>query len=278
METEMNQALMDMTDFTFKRMVDNLVDRRLISKTKDNTFAMHPLIKNYFESIFDEDDKKLCHKRIYQYIGEYAPEWPGTLEEMQPLFEQVYHGCAAGLYDEVDSNILEKKIDRGNEIYLVSVLGAWETELSLERAFFPKGDFSQMPLVSTRRDQGWHLNEAGVALLATGRPKEAEELLVRKTNMQVEDKDWENAFAGYHNLADLQFRTGEPVSGLNSAKKAIDASEKAEDDYGIWISKAEVGWIFYLLGESKEAEKTFNQADEICIEYENNRLRNMPGV
>jgi len=38
-----------------------------------------------------------------------------------------------------------------------------------------------------------------------GRPKEAEKLFIRKTNMQIEDKDWENASVGYHNLADLKF-------------------------------------------------------------------------
>jgi hypothetical protein len=93
METEMNQALRAMSSFSFKRMVDNLCDRRLISKGQENTYATHPLIKNYFKSDFGEKNKKLCHKRIYQYFGEYAPEQPETLEEMQPLFEQVYHGC-----------------------------------------------------------------------------------------------------------------------------------------------------------------------------------------
>ena len=71
-----------------------------------------------------ETGKKLCHKAIYKYIGSYATEMPDTLEEMQPLFEQVYHGCKAELYDEVFDNVYWNKIRRGDEFYLTAKLGA----------------------------------------------------------------------------------------------------------------------------------------------------------
>jgi len=279
METEMNQALTAMSEFKFKRMVDNLVDRRLVSKDQDNTYATHPLIKNYFESIFDEDDKKLCHKRIYEYIGGYAPEQADTLEEMQPLFEQVYHGCAAGIYDEVYWNVYWEKIYREEEGFIIHKLGAWETILSLAKTFFSQGDLSKMPLVSKKRDQSFLLNATGLALLSIGRPKGAEELFVLKTNMQIEDEDWENASGGYQNLAELQFRTGELESGLESAQKALDFAEKAESKNYIVNSKAYLGWILHILGKGgEEAEKEFHEADELFIEIEGNRLRTFAGI
>ncbi len=52
METAMNKPLRDMNLFSFKRMVDNLCDRRLITKGQDDTYTTHPLIRGYFESIF----------------------------------------------------------------------------------------------------------------------------------------------------------------------------------------------------------------------------------
>jgi hypothetical protein len=152
METKMNQALLDMSGFSFKRMKDNLCDRRLIIKGQDNEYTTHPLIKNYFESIFVPRDKRLCHKRIYQYIGSYAPERPETLDEMQPLFEQVYHGCCAGLYDEVWWNVYWEKIHRKDEHFIVHKLGAWEIDLSLVKTFFPEGDLSKMPQVEKKSD------------------------------------------------------------------------------------------------------------------------------
>ncbi len=274
METKMNQALINMPAFSFKRMVDNLICRRLISKAQDNTFATHPLIKNYFESIFDKEDKKLCHKRIYQYIGEYAPKRPETLEEMQPLFEQVYHGCAAGLYDDA-YNIYRYGIDDKRLTY---VIGAWETDLSLVRTFFPEGDLSRMPIVNKKTDQSWLLNEAGLALLYTGKPKEAEEIYKRKLEMNIREKQWGSASVSYQILADLQFRTGKIESGLDSDQEALKMAEKAKNDFGIWVTKAYLGWILYLLGKTKEAEKEFHEADEACIKIEGNRLRTLPGV
>jgi tetratricopeptide (TPR) repeat protein len=280
-DTEFNDLLVKMSELDFRDLITGLVDWRLIfyDETK-KTYATHPLIKSYFESDFDEKDKRLCHKRIYQYSGEYAPEQPETLEEMQPLFEQVYHGCAAGLYDEVLDDVYWEKIHKRKEHLLVHKLGAWETDLSLIRTFFPEGDLSQMPLVSEKSDQGWLLNEAGMSLKNIGRPKEAEEPFLTGVQMAIEDKHWKNASAGYQNLADLQFRTGELESGLESAKKALDVAEKAKSDEEIITSKAYLAWILHLFGKDEEASKKFCQADELQIKIapDGDRLYGQRGV
>ena len=278
-DTKFNDVLVNMNKLDFKDLIDGLVDWRLISydETK-KLYATHPLIKGYFESDFDDKNKKLCHKRIYKYFGEYAPEQPGTLEEMQQLFEQLYHGCAAGLYDEVFNDVYRDRIRRMDEHFITHKLGAWEIDLSLAKTFFLKGDLSQMPLVSKRSAQSWLLATAGLALFVTGRPKEAEELFIRKTNMQIEDKDWKNASVGYQNLAELQFRTGELESGLESARKALDTSEKAKSVQCILFSKAYIAWILHLLGKGKEADNWFRQADELQIMIEGVRLYGLRGV
>lgn len=265
--TKFYKLLIKMNDLDFRDMVNGLVSWRLISydETK-KAYATHPLIKTYFESDFDQKNKKLCHKRIYEYIGEYAQEKADTLEEMQPLFEQVYHGCAAGLYDEVFNDVYCDKIGGQPSGYIIThKLGAWETDLSIVKTFFPEGGLSQMPLVSRKKDQSWLLNSAGMALLNTGRPKEAQELFIRKIKMQTKYEDWKNASGGYQNLADLRFRTGELEAGLESAKKALDLAWKAKSDDFVIYSKAYLGWIYYLLGKTEETEKNFKEADELSI-------------
>jgi Ca2+/Na+ antiporter len=229
--TKFNEVLVNLNKLDFRDLIDGLVDWRLISydETK-KAYATHPLIKGYFKSDFDEKIKKLCHKRIYQYFGLYALEWPESLEEMQPLFEQVYHGCAAGLYAEVFNDVYWEKIYRKEEQFIIHKLGAWEANLSLAKTFFPKGDLSQMPLVSKKSAQSWLLATAGLALLATGRPKEAEDPFLTGLQMDIKDKNWIYASEEYQNLAELQFRTGELESGLESAKGALDTAEKAKFD------------------------------------------------
>ncbi|HAW49995.1 TPA: hypothetical protein DCX16_03485, partial [bacterium] len=268
----------EMKPFYFYRMVDDLCKRRLISKGSDNTYATHPLIKGYFESIFYEEEKKACHKAIYEYFGRIAPSRPKTLEEMQPLFEQVYHGCSAGLYDEVFYNVYRKKIDRWKESFITHKLGAWETDLSLARGFFPNGDLSQMPLVSKKEDKSWLLNSAGLALLSIGKPKEAEKPFLTAIQMTIEAEDWKNASADYQNLSDLQFRTGAIEHGLESAQKALEMAEKAKSSVFIIDSKASFAWILYLLGKNKEAEEWFKQADELWRKIMGYRLCSGAGV
>ena len=278
-DTKFNDVLVNMNKLDFKDVIDGLVDWRLISydETK-KTYTTHPLIKGYFESTLDEKIKKLCHKHIYQYFGLYAPEWPETLDEMQPLFEQVYHGCAAELYDEVFDDVYVKRIRRMNEHFITHKLGAWETDLSLVRTFFQEGDLSQMPLVSKKIVQSKLLNEAGVILVCTGRPKEAEEPVLTSVQINIEAKDWKNASAGYQNLADLQFRVGELESGLESAKGALDTAEKAKFDQYIVGSKAYIAWILHLQGKNEEAGNWFRQADELEGKISGNRLYSLVGV
>ncbi|MEW6007142.1 MAG: tetratricopeptide repeat protein [bacterium] len=260
-------------------MIRNLEKRRLITKGSDNTYTTHPLIKGYFEFIFDEEEKKSWHKAIYEYFGNIAKDKPETLEEMQPLFEQVYHGCSAGLYDEVYWPIYVEKI--GGEpcgYKITQKLGAWETALSLVRNFFPNEDLSQMPQVSNRSAQSWLLNSAGLALLNIGRPKEAEEPFLTAGQMAIEAKDWKHASGGYLNLADLQFRTGRLERANESAQKALELAEKAKSEEYIVYSKGYLAWILHLVGKDREAEKGFRQADEFEKKISGYRLYAMLGV
>ena len=117
--------------------------------------------------------------------------------------------------------------------------------------------------MSKRRIQGWLLNEAGLALLNIGRPKEAEELFVKKTNMQIEDENEIEAITGYQNLAELYFRTGELKRALSNAEKAHDAAKKKAMINKIIIIKSIIGWILYLMGKSREADNEFRQAAEL---------------
>jgi len=274
-----NDMLANMVELDFKDLVNGLVDWRLITfdETK-KSYSTHPLIKGYFESTFNEQDKTLCHKRIYQYIGSYAPEWPETLEEMKPLFEQVFHGCCAGLYDEVINDVYWEKINRWDEYFIAHKLGAWETNLSLVKNFFPKGDLSQLPMVSDKSVQSWLLNAAGLTFLYTGRPKEAEEILLTAIKMDIKNTGGENASVGYQTLADLQFRTGRLSMGLESAEKAFELAEKARSDEDIMASKVYLAWIFHLLGKNGSAEKKFRKADELCKNIGGHRLISLYGV
>jgi tetratricopeptide (TPR) repeat protein len=277
--TKFNDVLVKMNNLDFKDLVNGLVDWRLFSYDQaKQSYATHPLIKTYFEDAFYDEDKRLCHKRIYVYFGEHAPEQPKTLEEMQPLFEQIYHSCSAGLYYEA-LLIYGTKIGGERIGYRISdKLGAWETNLNLIRYFFPNGELSQPSLVTERSVQSWLLNSAGLALINIGRPKEAEEPLLMGIRIYVALKDWRNASAVYENLAELQFRIGEIRKGLESAKKSLEMAEKAGSNADIITSKSILAHIFQLLGKNEEVQKWFKEVMELEREINNSYLYCQRGI
>lgn len=277
--TTFNDVLVKINELDFKDLVDGLVDWRLISydKTK-KSYTTHPLIKAYFKTAFYDEDKELCHKRIYEYFGEHAPDQPETLEEMAPLFEQVYHGCAAGLYDEARRDVYWNRILKREKFFLFRNLGAWETDLSLLRNFFPEGDLSRLPLASNKKSQSWLLNSAGLVLVFTGRPREAREPLLTGVQMDIAAGDWKSASTAYDNLCELQFRVGEIKDALESAKKSLGMAQKVGLDYEIMTSKVYLGHILHLSGARKEAEKRFKEADEVCAKISPYRLHRGWGV
>nr|CBH38843.1 hypothetical protein containing TPR repeat [uncultured archaeon] len=135
-----------------------------------------------------------------------------------------------------------------------------------------------MPLVSEKSDQSLLLSEAGLVLLNTGRPKEAEKPLKTAIDIDIEVNQIAYASVGYLNLAKLQFRTGELERGLSTAKKALDTAEKAKSDKKIRNSKAYLAWILHLLGKNEEAGNWFRQADELVSKISGYRLCSIWGV
>ena len=265
METSLNQVLRDMPEFSFIRMKDNLCDRRLISKGQDDTYTTHPLIKGYFESIMNEDDKKACHRKIYEYIGTFAPGKPETLEEMEPLFEQVYHGCAANLYDEAYHTVYRQKIMRGDERFLVNNLGAWGTNINVIRNFFQESDPDKAPFVSKIKEKSYLINEAGLSMMAMGigRPEDVERLFKKSIKLDISQRDWAFAATSFINLVSLQIVTGNLQVAKKNSKKAIQFSIKGKHLGYELHSTVRLAYTLCLLGDIKKASVEFERVKEL---------------
>ncbi|MEE8574579.1 MAG: DUF4062 domain-containing protein, partial [Thermodesulfobacteriota bacterium] len=200
-ETEINKDLAELKDKEFITLKNGLTALNFIDPGTDESgekfWSIHPITREYFASTLDEDTKAACHRAIYNFINGYAPERPDTIEEMAPLFEQIYHGCKGGLQDKAYRKVYKEKIQHEDEAYLVHKLGAWETNLSILRNFFPDGDFNEMPAVSENSNQSYLINETALSLLSIGKPLETDRLFLKKIKMiNIPDNDWKNASVG----------------------------------------------------------------------------------
>ena len=104
----------------------------------------HPLIREYFGKQLQTqhpDAWQQAHARLYAYY-KALPEKdkPDTLEEMQPLFSAVAHGCAAGYYQCSLMKIYWSRVQRKEEFYLTKKLGAFSDELETIRHFWLFGN------------------------------------------------------------------------------------------------------------------------------------------
>ena len=262
METAINEPMTKLKTFSFMRMVENLCERRLIARGQNNTYTTHPLIRNYFDSTIESHDKSVCHKKIYDSTRPQDISSMDTAEKMHGLLDRVYHGCAAGLHDEVFKSTYTAKID-GVQIghWITHILGAWQTDLTLLQNFFEDGNFSQLPLLNDEKDQGTLLTKAALDLLNIGRLDEAERLLL--TAMKV-TRDAADRFTASLTLADLLLRKGEIRQAREVAKNASKLEGQGERlNAQLIMARSHVAWMSHLLGEEESAKYWFERVDQL---------------
>ncbi|SEA91677.1 SEFIR domain-containing protein [Thiothrix caldifontis] len=108
----------------------------------------HPLIREYFGKQLKDNQPEIwqqAHERLYEYYKALPEkELPDTLEEMQPLFSAVVHGCSADLHNTVWQEVYWLRIERSLKSYLSysyvhDELGATGDELAILSSFFLGG-------------------------------------------------------------------------------------------------------------------------------------------
>ena len=107
---------------------------------QDDQLDCHPLIRAYFARQLKNqkpDAWQAAHSKLYDYYKSLpSKEQPDTLEEMQPLFRAVAHGCAAGLHQQALDEVYWPRIQRSGEYYLPRKLGAFSDDLATLAHFF----------------------------------------------------------------------------------------------------------------------------------------------
>ena len=199
---------------------------------QDEQLDCHPLIRAYFayrlkgQSL---DAWQAAHTKLYGYYKNLpSKEQPDTLEEMQPLFRAVAHGCAAGLHQQALDEVYYPRIQRSGKDYLVHQLGAFSDDLATLAHFFATP--WHIPAAGlTEDDKAMTLNWAGFSLRALGRLREAQQPMQAGEDMAVKQKDWKSAAIDANNLSELQLTLGEVAAAVVSSKRSVAHAERSED-------------------------------------------------
>ncbi len=183
----LTDRLQHLSDRDWQRTLNHLRELRLIAEKDDHnpdTLDCHPLIREHFGEKLEQqnhDAWKQAHERLYEYY-ENLPEkeLPDTLEEMEPLFAAVMHGCLAGKHQEAMADVFFDRIRRQNEMYTFHKLGAFGADLSCLSGFF-ETLWNKPASGLTRGYKAATLNWAGFALRAVGRLSAVDWLISKKT-------------------------------------------------------------------------------------------------
>ncbi|UJS25771.1 TIR domain-containing protein [Thiothrix winogradskyi] len=226
----------------------------------------HPLIREYFGGQLKTQQPQAwqqAHERLYGYYKALPEkEFPDTLEEMQPLFSAVAHGCAAGLYIRVNNDVYWPRIRREDSNYLCTTLGATSDDLSLIAHFFAVPWHT--PVTEIGEDgQALMLNYAGFRLRGLGRLREAFESMQANVEMVVQQENWSEAATGINNLSELQLTLGNIWTAISISQLSVSYANQAGDWAYSAILSTTYADILHQAGQTALALSIFQEAEQL---------------
>jgi len=269
----LNPAIKGLTDNIFNiSEVDLLytisllrsLDLILPTNSQNDYLDCHPLIREYFREKLKRKNKKAwkeANDRLYNYYKKLPEKYqPDTLEDMEPLFIAVKHGCEAGLFKEVDNEIIFKRIRREHENYHIVELGAFGKDLEMFSSFFIS-NWDQIHTEMTDEIKAGTYAWVGFDLKALGRLKDALEPMEKGLEINLKRKDWFESAKSAGTLCDSYLKLGNIDKSIYYAKKAIYFSDKSDNIFLSSANRSSFAYTLFNNGNLSEAEKIFQEAE-----------------
>ncbi|MGE0087150.1 MAG: TIR domain-containing protein [Desulfococcaceae bacterium] len=249
--------------------IQNLRDLRLIlekDKDRPDSLDCHPLIREHFAEKLrnaDPDAWKQAHSRLYEYYKNLPEkELPDTLEEMEPLFAAVAHGCMAGRHQEAHDDVWFDRIRRKNEYYIVNQLGAFGSFLATLSNFFDKT--WDKPTKNLKEDDiAVVLNGAGAGLRALGRLREAAQPIHAGMEASVKQEDWKGAAQDAGNLSELWLTIGDVAQAVSYARQSLEFADKSGDDPTRMFYRNGLANMLHQANHISESQRLFEESEAI---------------
>lgn len=275
--------LVDLEEEDWEFTLSTLRDARLLTVHREDgsgtllALDAHPLLREYFAArvrAMDGQDGstgeawRAAHRRLYEHLCESTVDKDdATLEDLQPLYQAVAHGCHAGLQQEARKKVYRDRIDRGQEFYSTRKLGAFGADLGAVACFFDT-PWRRVSPALTEADQAWLLSQAAFRLRALGRLTEALEPMRAGLEMAVKQEDWENAAISAGNLSELELTLGAVAAAVEDAARSVEYADRSGDAFQRMISRTTHADALHQAGRRAEAEALFREAERMQAEQQ----------
>ena len=265
----LTEALAGLNPRNWTLALKRLEEITLLAVQADGAVDAHPLLREYFAVQLRQQQPEAWragHRRLYEHLCASTPDKPNaTLEDLQPLYQAVAHGCQAGLQRVVCDELWYKRILRGNESYSTNNLGAFGSDLSAIACFF-EVLWSRVSLVFSEDYQAWLQNEAALRLRALGRLTEALDPMRAGLEMRVRHKNWQQAAINAGNLSELQLTLSKVADAVQSAELSVTYADSSRDAFQRFSKRAIHADALHQAGRLSEAESEFRNAEQVQCE------------
>ena len=226
----------------------------------------HPLIREYFAKQLHErkpESWRGAHRRLYEHLCATTTEGAQpTLEDLQPLYQAVAHGCQAGLQQQACDEVYRDRILRDVEHYTWHKLGAYGSELGALASFF-EAPWSHISSALNEQAQAWLLNEAAFCLRALGRLPEALKPIQEYIRQESVAKRWAHAAVGAVNLSELKLALGDVSEAVRIAEQSVTYADQSGDAYWKEGTRTSHADALHKAGHPTEAKVLFGDAEEM---------------
>jgi tetratricopeptide (TPR) repeat protein len=231
---------------------------------KRDVLDCHPLVREHFGEKLKEKNVKgwqESHRRLYNYFKALPKkELPDTLQEMEPLFAAVAHGCRAGLHNEAEIDVYWKRICRGNEAFVNKKLGAFGADLSALSNFFEK-PWSLPAAALPDEVKALVLSWTAYGLRALGRLREAIQPMKASLDAHIRRENWKESALNASNLSELMLTLGEVSEAVVYGSRSVTHADRSGDAFHRESKRCTHADALHQSGKLEEAEVLFREAE-----------------
>jgi hypothetical protein len=271
----LTEPLIGISDAQRNLALQRLEDAKLLTVIREPgsgalvALDAHPLLREYFGQCLCEAQPeawRAAHRRIYEHLCTTTKDKPdATLEDLQPLYQAVEHGCHAGLQQEACDKVYRDRIVRRKEFYSTMKLGAFGSDLGGVACFF-ETPWSRVSPALNEVHQAWLLAIAASCLRALGRLTEALDPMRAGLEMRVKHENWGNAARTAANLSQLELTLGEVAGAVRDAEQSVIYADRSGDALLRTSRRATHADALHQAGRRDEAEARFREAEQMQAE------------
>ena len=273
----LTELLIGLDDADWNLAVSSLADCGLVSRSDqletpnsklETALDAHPLIREYFASRLCEQFLgawRSAHRRLYEHLIANTHEGKEpTLEDFQPLYQAVAHGCRAGLYLEARKKVLRDRTQRFDEYYSFRKLAAFGSELGALACFFEQ-PWTRVSEQLPYDEQILVLNQTASCLRAIGRLTECVQPMHACVEMALKKQNWRWAAINANNMSELELNLGNVARAMRDGEQSMTYGDRSRDAFLQQETRCTHADSLHQSGRRTQAETLFRDAEQVQI-------------